>query len=263
MGGFYQTRPRRNLNIGDMMGGQTPPPPGGGPVALPMPGGITADPTGGGLPGGVLGAPGAPGPTGAVPGAPGATPPQIDPRINPELGEYGSLMEPWEREFLAPSMEEMQMDPGYQFRLQEGMDAIQHSAAARGGITTGATLEDLTRYSQGLASTEYGSAYGRSRDEYESAYRTFQQNQMNQYNRLMGISGMGQQAVGQYGQAGQFAAGTAGNILGQSAGQIGSAYQTGAGAEASGIAGAANAWMGGMQGAGASLQDMMMMKYLN
>lgn len=256
--------------ISDMMQGRPPfptqQPIAGQPVALPMPGGITADPTGAGLPGGVLPAPGqtagVPGQPGAVPGAPGGAPP-IDPRINPELGGYGSLMQSWEREFTSPTMDELQQDPGYQFRLQEGMDAIQHSAAARGGITTGATLEDLTRYSQGLASTEYGSAYGRARDEYESAYRTFQQNQANQYSRLMGISGMGQQAVGQYGQAGQYAAGTAAGIYGQSAGQIGQSYQNQAGAQASGIAGQANAWMGGLQGVGGSIQDMMMMQYLN
>ena len=249
--------------------------PRGGAVPLPLPGGIQAP-----QPAPGVGVP-APAPT-AIPGAPPGAPPGVlpatdptaalplepaggplDPRINPELGEFGSLMEPWEREFRAPSIEEMMMDPGYQFRLQEGLDAIQHSAAARGGITTGATLEDLTRYSQGLASTEYGAAYGRTRDEYESAYRTFQQNQMNQYNRLMGISGMGQQATGQYGQAGQFAAGNAANIYGQSAGQIGSSYQNEATARASGIAGQANAYMGGLQGVGGTIQDMMRMKYLN
>ena len=52
-------------------------------------------------------------------------------------------------------------DPSYKFRLQEGMDALQKSAAARGTLLTGGTLKDLTNYAQGAASQEYGAAFGR------------------------------------------------------------------------------------------------------
>src|SRR5262249_49173751 len=52
-------------------------------------------------------------------------------------------------------------DPGYQFRLNEGMKALQNSAAASGGLLSGPTLKALTNYSQGAASQEYANAFNR------------------------------------------------------------------------------------------------------
>ncbi|WP_299942115.1 hypothetical protein [uncultured Microbulbifer sp.] len=51
--------------------------------------------------------------------------------------------------------------PDYQFRLKEGEKAINRSAAARGGLLSGAALKDLNNYTQDVASTEYGNWYGR------------------------------------------------------------------------------------------------------
>lgn len=48
-------------------------------------------------------------------------------------------------------------DPGYQFTLDEGLKAIEGSAAARGGALAGGTLKDLTRFAQGTADQQYGS----------------------------------------------------------------------------------------------------------
>lgn len=47
-------------------------------------------------------------------------------------------------------------DPGYQFRLKQGEDAINHRAAAAGGRMGGDTLKALTEYNQNFASNEYG-----------------------------------------------------------------------------------------------------------
>lgn len=52
-------------------------------------------------------------------------------------------------------------DEGYQFRLKEGSDAIQNQAAAKGGLMSGNTLKSLANYASGLASQEYGEAFGR------------------------------------------------------------------------------------------------------
>lgn len=49
-----------------------------------------------------------------------------------------------------------EQDPGYQFRLQQGEQAINRSAAARGGRLGGDTLKALNDYAQGQASQEYG-----------------------------------------------------------------------------------------------------------
>lgn len=90
-----------------------------------------------------------------------------------------------------------QGDPGYQFRLQEGMKAINASGAARGMANSGATLKALTRYGQDYASNEYNNAYNR------------------QFNRLSTLAGYGNNAN----QAGVSASGAygqqvAGNQIG-------------------------------------------------
>lgn len=52
-------------------------------------------------------------------------------------------------------------DPSYQWRLQQGQQALERSAAGRGGLQSGATLKALTNYSQGAASQEYQAAFNR------------------------------------------------------------------------------------------------------
>lgn len=49
-------------------------------------------------------------------------------------------------------------DPSMAFQMQEGQKAIQASAAARGGMMSGAALKELTKYSTGLAATNYNNA---------------------------------------------------------------------------------------------------------
>jgi len=55
----------------------------------------------------------------------------------------------------------LQMDPGYQFRLSEGMKALDRQAAARGGLISGGALRAAQRYGQDLGSQEFGAAYNR------------------------------------------------------------------------------------------------------
>jgi hypothetical protein len=52
-------------------------------------------------------------------------------------------------------------DPGYGFRMSEGMKGLDRSAAARGGLLSGATLKGAQRFGQDLASTEYQNAFNR------------------------------------------------------------------------------------------------------
>ena len=53
-------------------------------------------------------------------------------------------------------------DPGFRFRLEEGQKALERSAAARGGLVSGQTLQDVQQFGQRLASEEYGNAYNRA-----------------------------------------------------------------------------------------------------
>jgi inorganic triphosphatase YgiF len=89
------------------------------------------------------------------------------------------------------SMSDYQADPGYQFRLAEGNKALERQLNARGKTFSPEAVNALQSYGQGLASEEYGNAYGR-----------FNQDQGNLFNRLATLSGFGQAA-----QAGQAAAG--------------------------------------------------------
>ncbi len=224
------------------------------PVGIPFEGGGAADKFNPVLAGGI---PGRPGPT--LVGAGGETG-NLSSLVNPDLGEFGSLMQPFGEEFEAPTLETMQLTPGYQFRLQEGRDVLEHSAAARGGLLTGATAEALTRYGQDYASGEYSNVYNRALTEYQQAYNIFQQNQANQFNRLASMSGMGQTAAGQLSSAGQFAAGNVGNILLGSAAQQGQSIQNAAAARASGYYDSANAWNNALQGGVGNLSQLLMMQ---
>lgn len=50
------------------------------------------------------------------------------------------------------------MDPSVAYQLKAGQDAVQSSAAARGGLMSGATLQSLQKTAQGIASTNYDQA---------------------------------------------------------------------------------------------------------
>jgi len=142
---------------------------------------------------------------------------------NPNAQDQGSLM----RDF---SMADYQQDPGYGFRLSEGLKAIQNSAAARGGLLSGAALKGISRYGQDMASQEYQNAYNR-----------YQANQANQYNRLANIAGLGQTANNALQTAGQNYATGAGNIALQNAGNVGTAQLLAGQSRASAYGGIGNA----------------------
>jgi len=57
-----------------------------------------------------------------------------------------------------------QADPSYQWRLDQGNQAINRSAAAKGMLGSGNVLAELAKYGQGMASQEYGNQFGRLSD---------------------------------------------------------------------------------------------------
>lgn len=112
-------------------------------------------------------------------------------------------------------MQDFQQDPGYQFRLGEGLKALDRQAAARGGLISGAALKAAQGYGQDQASQEYQNAFNR--------YQTNRANQLNPLGSLMasGQSAVNNQATaaGNYGNAGANAINTAGQSI--AAGQVG------------------------------------------
>lgn len=107
-----------------------------------------------------------------------------------------------------------QTTPGYDFRRQQGIDAIDASAATRGGLMSGKTLQDLTTFGDGMASQEYG----------------------NYMQRLAGLSDMGMGAAGMQATAGNNAAAGVSNALGN----IGNAQAAGAIGQGNALAGMMN-----------------------
>lgn len=81
--------------------------------------------------------------------------------------------------------------PGYQFRFDQGINALNNSLAAGGDRFSGRAMKAAQRFGQGIASQEYGQ----------------------HFNRLAGLAGTGQTAVGQSGTAGMQAAGNIGNAM--------------------------------------------------
>lgn len=114
--------------------------------------------------------------------------------------------------FQAPQFQfdpsQVQQDPGFQFRMDQAMQALSRSAAGRGALGSGGTLKALTEYGQGLASQEYGNAYGRAFNTALTRFQTglqgglaefnaAQENQANRFNRLYALGGLGRQAAAQ------------------------------------------------------------------
>lgn len=145
------------------------------------------------------------------------------------------LQEPWRQagvnalarlqgmaEYQPFTQERFQADPGYAFRLSEGMKALERGAAARGGLLSGAALKATQRYGQDLASQEYGNAFNRYLAERQAALGPYQS-----------LAGVGQ---------------TSANMLTGAAGQLGQGQAAGygqmGGAQASGYMGMANALAG-------------------
>lgn len=131
-------------------------------------------------------------------------------------GDFGSLSKPF-------SAEDFKVDPGYEFALEQGQRALQRTQAANGQLQSGAAAKAMTDYSEGVANQQYGAAYDR--------YNT---NQSNLYNRLMGLTNVGQSAASMQANAGQTMANNVSDLTtnsgnSQAAGQLGSsaAWQTG------------------------------------
>lgn len=121
-------------------------------------------------------------------------------------------------------MQQFQADPGYGFRMSEGMKALERSAAARGGLLSGATLKGIQRFGQDLGSQEYMNAFNRYQTERAARLQP-----------LQSLAGVGQTTAQQLGQAGQ-----------TMASNVGEALTSGAAARASGYVGGANALTQGL-----------------
>lgn len=103
------------------------------------------------------------------------------------VGALNQLI-PLSQQYQPFGMQQFQQDPGYGFRLSEGMKALERGAAARGGLLSGATLKGVQRYGQDLASQEYQNAFNR--------YQAERQARLGPLQSLAGVGQTATQALG-------------------------------------------------------------------
>lgn len=169
------------------------------------------------------------------------------------------------------------IDPGYGFRVREGLKAVDRQAAARGGLISGNALKATQAFGQEAASQEYNNAFNRFQTIRGNTIQPFQMGaaagqsaaaMQGQSNLNFGTAGANtasanNAAYGQFGQGASGAYGTLGTGTYNAVGNYGTgvsntlgAYGTnvsnnliGAGnARASGYVGGANAFNQGVSG---------------
>jgi hypothetical protein len=169
-----------------------------------------------------------------------------------------------------PEMFAKGVDPGYAFRLSEGLKGIDRQAASRGGLISGNALKAASGFAGDQASQEYNNAFNRYQTVRGNTLSPFQTGaaagqsaaaMQGQANANFGSAGG--QAIGNYGQGvsgaygaqgqgantayGNYGQGTTG-VLGAYGTNATNALTGGANAQASGIVGGANAFNQGLGG---------------
>ena len=132
-----------------------------------------------------------------------------------------------------PDMSTLENTPGYQFALNQGLQGVQNSASARGLGISGAAMKGAADYAQGLASKTYN-----------DQFNIDQTNKQNSFNKLLQVTGIGQNAANQTGAMGQAATQNANTFA-----------TTGAAATAAGDVGSANAITSGLNGASNNIMN--------
>lgn len=144
------------------------------------------------------------------------------------------------------ALADFQASPGYQWRTQQGINALDRSAASRGMVQSGAQTRAVQDYGQNQASQEWG----------------------NYINALSGLSGAGMNAALGTGNTNASLLNT--GIGAQMQGEMGraSSYSTAANALANGISGASRSlgslagygigagWFDGLGGAGGGINNL-------
>jgi len=117
--------------------------------------------------------------------------------------------------------------PGYQFTLQQGLNAVNNAASATGQNASGAQAKGLANYATGLAQNTYN-------QQYQNALQTYQQNA----STLGSLLSTGQNAAAGLGSMGM-----------QNAANVGNTLQGGANATAAGQIAAGNTQSNALTGA--------------
>ena len=125
-----------------------------------------------------------------------------------DKGKFGNLNQPYGMAQykkdpgytpMVNDLKSLQATPGYKFQLEQGLQSVNNSAAARGSLLSGKAIKEIDRYSQGVASQGYQSAWDRAQQAYQSAFNRNQSNTQQRYNQLSGTTAIGFNAANQQG----------------------------------------------------------------
>jgi hypothetical protein len=144
-------------------------------------------------------------PSGNNPGAPVFTPPGYTPPpayVPPPAFSYADYAgaQPFSyADFAAPDPNDLQNDPTYQYTLKTQQDAISKSAAAKGILNTGGTINDLLLNANDIAQQGYQNLYNRKQQDYATNRgNAFQNYTTNEQNRQQDYAANRAGAVQQY-----------------------------------------------------------------
>lgn len=174
------------------------------------------------------------------------------------------------------TQQELEQTPGYQFTRNQGLQAVQNSAAARGLGVSGAALKGAATFATGLADSTYQQQFAQQQQLFSDSFNQGQAqfgnqqqvyanqtnanqllfanqqqrvtdlgtlntanqgNLQNAFNRLTGLTTIGQNSAAQTGALGNSAASQAGGFM-----------TSGASAGAAGLIAGGNAAAGGING---------------
>ncbi len=150
-------------------------------------------------------------------------------------------------EFKAPTLEEVQQTPGWQFALQQGNKGILQASAATGGAISGGTSKALQTFGTNLGSSTYNDAFQRAM----ATYGTKLAAQGQEFSQLLAPAQIGSGSTAQLNQTGST---TSTNISQLMAG-IGSS-------KAAGTLGSANSVTGGINSATSGITEAMLLAKL-
>jgi hypothetical protein len=93
-------------------------------------------------------------------------------------------------------MDDFQADPGYQFRKEEGEQALDRKLQALGMGESGQAVKEAIRFNQGNADQTYNDAFNRNRTEEQARYNMLSNEQKQLIDLLTGQRDIGVDATG-------------------------------------------------------------------
>lgn len=173
---------------------------------------------------------------------------------------YSDMLAPFTEQFTyddfkAPTMDDLKSSPGFQSSLDRASNTLQRSAAAKGSLLSGSTLQSLSDQTADLTSQGYSNLFNQDAQtyttnranaygQYQDRRANFYQNQDSPFAKLMALSSLQEQDTASQRQIGLGYASLANQAASGGAVQYNNLLTGGANAQAAGIIGQNNAYQG-------------------